>query len=439
MAVDVLMPNLGFDTQTARLIEWLKQPGDAVLKGDALAIIESDKANVELEALASGVLLEQHARADEEVAIGAVIGRIGSADEFKPAAPRPLAVTPAVTPISGDYPAPRVSPLAQRIARELNVPVEQIAGSGGRGRVTRRDVEAFHRVQTQPNTPLVNGADAHGIKALPRVRRAARERGIDLRDMLAAGFDNPVTLAALDAFSAPPSAAEAPEAPAPIPAPEGATLVPLSRMRQTIGRRLSESMREAPHFYVTGEFIFDAALDKLKPLAGKAKINDLILYLTAQTLTRVPALNATFAAGSLYRHDAVHLALAVARDDGLISPVLRDAGRFSLTGLAGEIRALVERTRANRLSVEDLQGGTFTVSNMGMVAQVEHFTAVINPPQVGILAVGALKPRPVVIDGGLFVRQTAHLTLSGDHRAVDGMDLARFMAVFQEQLDGFSA
>ncbi len=431
MSVDVLMPNLGFDTQTGRLIEWLKQPGDPVAKGEALAIIESDKANVELEALASGVLLEQLARPDEEVTVGAVLGRIGSAADFKPSATAPA-------PVVEEASTPRVSPVAQRIARELQVPVEQIAGSGGRGRVTRRDVEAFHKGHGQLEAGS-NGADAYGIRALPRVRKAARERGIDLAAVLDAGFDNPITLATLDAFvaqSAAPASPTITAPPAPAAAPDGATLVPLSRMRQTIGRRLSESMREAPHFYVTGEFVFDAALDKL---AGKAKINDLILYLTTQTLLRVPALNATFQAGALYQHGAIHLALAVARDDGLITPVLRDAGRFSLTGLAGEVRSLVDRARANHLTVDDLQGGTFTVSNMGMIPQVEHFTAVINPPQVGILAVGALKARPVVIDGGLFVRQTAHLTLSGDHRAVDGMDLARFMAVFQEELDRFSA
>jgi pyruvate dehydrogenase E2 component (dihydrolipoamide acetyltransferase) len=315
----------------------------------------------------------------------------------------------------------------------MQVPLEQIAGSGGRGRVTRRDVEAFQKRQDGA-PPAPDGADARGIRALPNVRRAARERGIDLSAVLAFGFPNPITLAALDAYLA--QTAAAPVEAATQSAVEGARRIPLSRLRQTIGRRLSESMREAPHFYVTGEFIFDRALERL---AGGARINDLILYLTAQTLLRVPALNATFQDGALYQHDGVHLALAVARDDGLITPVLRDAGRYSLTGLAAETRALVERARANRLSVDDLQGGTFTVSNMGMVAQVEHFTAVINPPQVGILAVGALKPRPVAIDGGLFVRQTAHLTLSGDHRAVDGMDLARFMAYFQEELDRFSA
>ncbi len=433
MAVDVLMPNLGFDTQTGRLLEWLKQPGDAVAKGDAIAVIESDKANVELEALASGVLLEHLAQAEQEVNIGAVIARIGSAADYHAAAPSPAAVTGASA--AGQ----RVSPLAQRIARDLQVPVEQLAGSGGRGRITRRDVEAYHKEATPSRPSTLDGADAHGTRALPRVRRAARDRGIDLAAVVAAGFDNPITLAALDQFAA---QAEPDHTPAPMQAataPNGTTLVPLSRMRQTIGRRLSDSMREAPHFYVTGEFVFDAALEMLQSVAGKAKINDLILYLVTQTLGRVPALNATFQDGSLYQHEQIHLALAVARDDGLITPVLHDAGRWSLPGLATEVRALVDRARANRLSVDDLQGGTFTVSNMGMIPQVEHFTAVINPPQVAILAVGALKPRPVVIDGGLFIRSTAHLTLSGDHRVVDGMDLARFMAVFQEELDRFSA
>lgn len=437
MAVDILMPNLGFDTQTGRLIEWLKQPGDPVAKGEAIAIIESDKANVELEALAGGVLLEQLAQPDQEVAVGAVIARIGEASE----APSPPSTLPQ-----------RISPLAQRIARDLQVDAGQIAGSGARGRVTRRDVEAMRADNsTDANTGSDAGADARGIKALPAVRRAARQRGIDLAEVRAAGFPNPITLDALDAYAAQQSPAAAPTAPttaapAPTPtapttptatAPAGATAVPLSRMRQTIGRRLSESMREAPHFYVTGEFDFEAALTQLEKGQTRAKVNDLLLYLTVQTLLRVPSLNRTLESGTLYAHDQINLAIAVAREDGLITPVLHDAGRYSLTGLAEESRALIERARGNRLSADDLQGGTFTISNLGMVQQVDHFTAVINPPQVGILAVGALKPRPVVIDGGLFVRRTAHLTLSGDHRAVDGMDLARFMAAFQEALDGF--
>ncbi|MBK8023666.1 MAG: 2-oxo acid dehydrogenase subunit E2 [Chloroflexi bacterium] len=275
------------------------------------------------------------------------------------------------------------------------------------------------------------------------MRKAARERGIDLSAVLAAGYANPITLAALDRYAAAPAvSAEPVEAAATgtaaAPADGGVTVVPLSRTRQIIGKRLGESMREAPHFYVTGEFVYDEALARLKTLPGKIRINDLILYLTAQTLARLPALNATFHDGTLQQYQSVHLAVAVARDDGLITPVLRHAEHYSLVGMAEAGRALIERARANRLSLDDLQGGTFTVSNLGMIRQVDHFTAVINPPQVGILAVGALKPRPVAIDGGLFVRQTAHMTLSGDHRVVDGMDLAQFMAIFEEELNRFA-
>jgi pyruvate dehydrogenase E2 component (dihydrolipoamide acetyltransferase) len=274
------------------------------------------------------------------------------------------------------------------------------------------------------------------------VRRAARQLGIDLAAVLAAGYPNPITLDALHAYqaaaSAPPEPAAAATTTAAPPAQDGVTIVPLSRMRQTIGRRLSESMREAPHFYVTGEFVFDAALERLKTLPGKVRINDLIAWLTTQALLRVPRLNATYSDGAIRQYEGVHLAVAVAREDGLLTPVLRGAERYSPGGLAAELRALIERTRAGRLSPDELSGGSFTISNMGMIAQVDHFTAVINPPQVGILAVGALKPRSVVENGGLFIRQTAHLTLSGDHRAVDGMDLARFMTAFGEALDRFA-
>ena len=157
-----------------------------------------------------------------------------------------------------------------------------------------------------------------------------------------------------------------------------------------------------------------------------------------QALRRVPALNATYENETLYRHDSINLAVAVALEDGLLTPVLAGAERFSLQGLAQESRKLIERARANKLQPNDLQGGTFTISNLGVIRQVDQFTAIINPPQVAILAVGTVKQRPLVIDGGLHIRHTVHLTLSGDHRVVDGMHLGQFMAAFQAELDHFS-
>lgn len=446
MATDIIMPNLGFDVQQARLIEWLKQPGDPVKQGEILAVVESDKANVELESIASGVLLEQLAAAGVEVPVGSVIARIGQPTELASAA----AAQPADPPATAK--ALDVSPIARRLAEENNIDLSTLTGSGPRGRITKEDVEAALAKPPSPDWSRAAGE----VRALPKVRKAAREAGIDLAHVPASGPNGSISLADLKAYQqaavpAQPAAPAQPATPAQPAAPaqptlpaapvehEGAHIVPLSRMRQVIGKRLSDSMREAPHFYVTGEFDLENALKQLNTLPEpRPGVNVLIQYLTVQALRRVPALNATYENETLYRHDSVNLAVAVALEEGLITPVLAGAERFSLQGLAQESRKLIERARANKLQPNDLQGGTFTISNLGIIRQVDQFTAVINPPQVAILAVGTVKQRPVVIDGGLHIRQTVHLTLSGDHRVVDGMHLAQFMAAFQAELDHFS-
>lgn len=418
MAVDIVMPNLGFDTQSGRLIEWLKKPGDSVTRGDIIAIVESDKANVELESIASGILLETLYQADTEIGVGAVIARIGQPDEMRSPSPA----------LSTSSPALDVSPVAKRLAEERGIDLTRVTGSGRGGRIMREDVEALLK-------PLVNGGR---VRALPKVRKLAREAGIDLALVPPTGAQGQVTMADLTQYQRAQTPAAAPTPPAtatPAPVIEGRREIAITRARRTIGERLSRSMREAPHFYVFGEF---DVTDALRALPNRIRINDLLLYLTAQTLLRVPELNATYEDDRLFQFDHVHLGIAVALEDGLLTPVLRHAERYSLQGIADESRSLIERAREKRLRPDDLQGGTFTVSNLGVVKQVERFTAVINPPQVGILAVGTVKERPVVIDGGLHIRSTVYLTLSGDHRAVDGMHLARFLAVFQEQLTAFS-
>jgi pyruvate dehydrogenase E2 component (dihydrolipoamide acetyltransferase) len=211
--------------------------------------------------------------------------------------------------------------------------------------------------------------------------------------------------------------------------------IPVSRMRKAIARGMSRSMQEAPHFYVTGELDFTNAMASLPEGVG---INNLLLYLAVQTLKDIPELNATYEYTHLYQYPFVNLAVAVALPDGLISPVLHNADDYSLVGLANRARDLVARAREGRLRSEELSGGTFTISNLGMVQQVERFTAIINPPQVAILAVGAVKERPVVINGGLHVRTTAYLTLSADHRVVDGLVLARFLEAFDRYLQTIS-
>ena len=435
---DIVMPNLGFDTQEGKLIEWLKQPGDRVAKGEPIAIIESDKANVELESVAEGLLLDQFFTEGTDVSVGAVIARIGRQGDPETSAFSTTA--PASTPASSPVPTPvasrkvEASPIARRLAVEHGLDLATIKGSGPKGRIKRADVEGYlSGVQTAvgEQTPVL---------ALPKVRKAAREAGIDLASVPATGSLGEITMADL-AASQEISVAPALDTVTAVEtsAPDGAQEVALSRVRQIIGRRLGASKRDAPHFYVTGEFDLESALVRLKGLPPpQPRVNDLIQFLTAQTLRQVPALNATYVDGRLLHYDVVNLAIAVAREDGLITPVIHKADRFSLTGLAAESREIIERTRINRLLADDLLGGTFTISNLGVIKQVDHFTAVINPPQVAILAVGTVKRRAIVLDEGLFIHHTVHLTLSGDHRVVDGLHLGQFMATFQEKLDRFN-
>jgi pyruvate dehydrogenase E2 component (dihydrolipoamide acetyltransferase) len=431
--IDIVMPNLGFDTQEARIIEWLKQPGDTLRKGEVIAVIESDKANVELEAIADGVLVQQVFPADTMVSVGAVIARLGTAGENVKDV-----VVSASLPTTANI---NVSPIARRIAEENKLDLSAIAGSGAGGRIMRQDVEA--RL-----VPSHSGFSSK-VLALPKVRKAAREAGVNLAQLQASGVAGQITMQDLQHYlqQADKSVASIgvigssqSEQPQFVSDTDGAQEVSLSRMRQTIGQRLSKSMQDAPHFYVSGEFDVEDALAGLQKLLfdPRPRINDLLQYLSVQTLQLVPQLNATYQDGKLYQHSSVHLAIAVGLEDGLITPVITNAQRYSLQGMAQESRGLVERARAGRLRLDDVHEGTFTISNLGVIKQVEQFTAVINPPQVATLAVGTVKQRPVVLNGGLHIRHTVKLTLSGDHRVVDGLTLGRFMAAFQTQLDHFS-
>jgi len=443
MTTNIVMPNLGFDTQESKLFEWLKQPGDRISKGEPIAIIESDKANVELESVADGLVLELLYEAGEDVTVGAVIARVGQDNEQVPAATAKQVPTfPASSSTSITTPLEsgkvEASPIARRLAVEHDLDLKSIKGSGPQGRIKRSDVESY--LSRQETKAGANGEST--ILALPKVRRAAREAGIDLALVPNTGSRGEVTLADLATFRAnigAPVLETAGASPVPDGAPNGGHEVALSRVRQVIGERLGTSKREAPHFYVTGEFDLETALVRLKSLPQpQPRVNDLIQYLSVQTLRQVPELNATLVNGRLFQYDSINLAIAIARDDGLITPVIHKADRYSLTGLAAESRELIERTRINRLLADDLTDGTFTISNLGVIKQVDRFTAVINPPQVAILAVGTVKRRPIVINDGLFIHHTVHLTLSGDHRAVDGMHLGQFMATFQEKLDRFN-
>lgn len=437
---DIVLPNVGFGMEEGQVIAWLKAPGDPVRKGEAVAEVEGDKTNVELEALADGVLAEILVQPGTTVPVGTVLGRIGSS--VAAAAPvvqsAPVAA-PAVQAEAVANEKVQASPVARRLAQELGIDLTGLTGSGPGGRITREDVEAAaQRGHT-------NGSANGKALAAPAVRKLARDNNVNLSAIHGTGAGGRVTRADVEAYLS--AAQPAPVVVQPVtptqpmqPAPAAAvygderTAVSLSNMRKTIARRLAASMQEMPHFYVSGELDFT---DALKALPAGTGVNALLLYLTVKALKDVPQLNATYEDGQLYQYPHVNLAIAVALPDGLLTPVLRGADDFSLSGLANRSRDLISRAREGKLRPEEMQGGTFTISNLGVVKQIDQFTAIINPPQVGILAIGTVKERPVVRAGGLHIRTTAHLTVSADHRLVDGMVSARFIEAFDAHLQAF--
>lgn len=459
---DVVLPNVGFGMEEGRLTAWLKQPGEAVRKGEAIAEVEGDKATVELEALVDGVLDQIMVPADVVVPVGTVLAHIRTGDAESGAVTGPAPVVQhaegepeagaaqAVQPIeetagSSGFDNARISPVAQRLAQEHGLDLSRITGTGPGGRITREDVQGtIDRI-------TVNGSGK--VLTVPAVRKLARDNGIELSTVRATGPEGRVTRADVEAVihamsqqrraaPTPSVTPAAPLTPQPQVAPAPAAVissgerveVPLSNMRQVIARRLTKSMQDAPHFYTTAQLDLTDALPKLPNGVG---LNAFLLYLVVQALKAVPDVNATYENGHLYHYPNVHLSIAVALPDGLMSPVLRRADDYSLTGLAERTKDLIQRTRAGKLKQDELGGGTFTVSNLGIIEQVERFTAVLNPPQVGILAIGAAKERPVVINHGLHIRTTTYVTLSADHRVVDGLIGAKFLEALDGQLKGF--
>jgi pyruvate dehydrogenase E2 component (dihydrolipoamide acetyltransferase) len=384
---------LGFDMTEGLLARWLMNEGDPVAKGQAIAEIETEKATVEIEAAAAGILARIIVRAGETVPVGTLIGVIAEAGEEVAAgsAPTPAPPPSAPVPEAGEGAAPSVarvkaSPVARKMAEEAGLDLSRIKGSGPGGRVVERDVQEAIGAGTAPVPP---------------------------------------------AAPAPPAV---PTGPAP-----GAT-VPLSRMRKTIARRMTESKATAPHFYVTVEINMDEAMrvrEQLNALAQEAErisVTDLVVAAAARTLARFPVMNASYRGDNLEMHSQVNIGIAVALEDGLIPTVLRDADKKPLKRIAAESRALAERARTNKLRTDDLGGGTFTVSNLGMF-DVDEFIAIINPPEAAILAVGAVTRRPFAAAGEVRIASLMKTTLSVDHRAADGAQAGRFMQEFKKLLE----
>ena len=413
MATPVYMEALSPTMEEGRLVKWHKRDGDAVKAGDTLAEVETDKAVMDLVARADGVLRQIAVTEGQTVPVGKEIAAIvapgeavatsqgrGTGDE-RPVVTAPTPTAPARTvavaaPAAvADATRVKASPLAKRIARETGLDLKQVTGSGPGGRVVRKDLE------------------------------------------LAAVATPPVT--APSAAPTPP----VPRPPSPVPVSRtGAPYedVPLTQIRKTIAKRLVTSLGPIPHYFLTTEVDMEraaearAALNHTLGTEGKISFNDVILKATALALKQHRACNAWFADDHIRYWNEVHLGMAVAVDDGLITPVIRNADLKSLSEIGREARELAERARARKLQPAEYTGSTFSVSNLGMF-EIDQFTAVINPPEAGILAVGAVVAKPVVVDGQVTTRRRMRITMSCDHRVIDGATGAVFLRTLKGMLE----
>jgi len=427
VAVEVKLPRLGQGMEAGTIVRWLKSEGDAVAKGEPLYELDTDKVTQEVEAEADGVLLKI-VISDGEVDVGTTVGVIGAEGEDVSGLGDGNGASPQAA--ASDAPAAEAPTQA---APGTTQAAERPAEAGPAPEAARKPPAEAARAAAAPPPPAAAG---ERVKASPLARRIARERGLDLASIAGTGPEGRVIAEDVEraAEGAPAAAAVAapaarPQAPAP---PGEVEIVELTSVRRTIARRLTEAW-EAPVFQLTvtvDASELSATRERMVELMreGEAKptVNDVLTRLTAAALMRHRAVNAHFVDGKIHRWPAANVGIAVATPNGLVVPVVRDADRRSVHEIAAVRTDLVSRAREGKLQLADLEDGTFTISNLGMYG-IEQFIAVLNPPQVAILAVGSIEERPRVAGGGLVVGPTMTMTLTCDHRAIDGSEGAEFL------------
>jgi len=419
MASKVIMPKLSPTMEEGQIARWLKKEGDKVSMGEPLAEIDTDKATMEMQALSNGVLRKILVGEGESAPLGQLIGIIGEPDEDiasllseAPAkeAPKP-AVQPAPSPTEpvakSAAPQPHdtvtatpadngaggrliVSPLAARMAADAGIDLRSLQGSGPGGRIIKRDIESAMTQRPATGKPALRIVE--GRQQQPVVAGASTYHD-----------------------------------------------EPASEIRRTIARRLVTSIGPVPHFFLTTEIEMDRAAEMRRGINSldpdlKISINDIIIKVTAAALMQHPQVNASFQDKFVRYYDHADIGVAVAIEDGLITPVIRSADQKSLSQIAAEVRELAERAKSRKLKPEEYTGATFSVSNLGMFG-INEFTAIINPPEGGILAIGAMTAQPVVRDGEVGVRQMMRATMSCDHRLIDGATGAKFLQTFKKMLE----
>jgi pyruvate dehydrogenase E2 component (dihydrolipoamide acetyltransferase) len=394
MPTRVIMPALGVAQQTGTLLKWLKSEGQAVTKGEPLMEIETDKATVEIEAAASGILSAVAAKPGDEIPVGQTIALILAPGETLAAESEGPVEAPQRNPDPGPF-----------------LPGE------GRSEGRLESGTAF-------SSPT---ARSGRILASPKARRIAKEHRVDLRSLSGSGPEGSIL------------AADVLRAVGATVAPAHETAMPLSSMRRIVGQRMVQSKQSAPHFYLSMEIDMTAVSrirSEWKERGDSAipSLNDFIVYAAARTLKDFPAVNSTYSDLGIQQHADINVGMAVALEEGLVVPVVRNADRLSLSELAARSRELIEKAQTKKLLPPDCEGGTFTVSNLGMLG-VDSFIAIINPPQCAILAVGRVAPRVVVDDGMFAMRSMMTATLSADHRIIDGAIGARFLQQLKRRLE----
>ncbi len=421
MPKEVIMPALGMAQDEGVLLRWLKKEGEMVTAGEPLMEVATDKVDVQVEAPASGLLTAVTAQEGDEIPVGQVIGLIAAEGEELPAAPQAADSKAAPTEEPGGASSLPSSPVAARIAAEHGIDLANVQASGGR--ISKEDVEAHIRSAS-------SAGSGKRVLASPKARRLAQERGIDLASLVGSGPGGAVLAA-----DVPQSAQPVPVAPPiaePAPSAVEPETQPVSRMWQIMAERLTASWNSVPHFYLVREVNADQLMHWRTVLSSgssdgaKITYTDLLTKLAALSLARFPRLNSFWDDGKIVTNPDINVGLAVAVEDGLLVPVVHNADRLRVEEIAARRADLVARAGSGGLTPDDFSGGTFTISNLGMFG-VDAFNAIVNPPQAAILAVGRIADRVVAVDGQPAVRPMTTLTLSCDHRAVDGVRAAQFL------------
>ena len=431
MATKVVMEALSPTMEEGRLVEWKKNEGDTVASGDVIAEVETDKAVMELVARAGGVLRKQLVPAGSTVPVATTVAVIAGKDEDISAligngTAAPAAASPPPAPAPAPAPAP-----SKAAATPAPAPPAPVAAPA----------PAAPRAATPPAPAGAGPGDGGRVKASPLARKIAAERGVDLAGIAGSGPAGRIVQRDVERAPAtpPPPAAAGPRAPARAFPDSGFVDEPLTQIRKTIAKRLVQSLGPIPTFYLTTEIDMERAWDAreaLKELGpeGKISFNDIVVKAVATALRQHPACNGWWQEDHIRYWGDVHVGVAVAVPDGLITPVVRHADRKSLREISAEVRDMAGRARERRLMPDEYTGATFSVSNLGMY-DITHFTAIINPPEAGILAVGSITEQPVVREGQVTVRRRMHATMSCDHRVIDGATGAEFLKTLKTLLE----